>query len=165
MKKSTSSPSPTTAPTERRGFRSLRAVLASVIIVGSLFMTSSPASAAVRGLDLQYSGCNAQAPGTYIVLRARNVYGWRCTTGWWDFGINMNQACRYVRAVLFCIFSQLLGSILVALPLILTSLPVVAQLDRRIEPTLQRRNSEAHDLSGVCLRLVLYRRWARGLDR
>jgi hypothetical protein len=56
---------------------------------------AEPASAAVRGLNLQVSGCDFQAPGTTLVLRANNVYGWKCFTGLYDLGIDINMACRY----------------------------------------------------------------------
>src|SRR4051812_28756873 len=52
------------------------AIAALALTATSTVLSASPAAAAVRGLDLQVSGCNAQAPGTYIVLRAWNVYGW-----------------------------------------------------------------------------------------
>jgi hypothetical protein len=78
--------------TPRRGIASLAiAVMATCAAVG----IASPASAAVRGLDLQVSGCNFQAPGTTLVLRAYNVYGWKCFTGLYDLGISVNAACRY----------------------------------------------------------------------
>ena len=84
----------------RQPVRRIRQKLAIALSVLGLtaagtFMTASPASAAVRGLDLQYSGCNAQAPGTNIALKQWNVYGWRCTGGLWSFTIDMNRACRY----------------------------------------------------------------------
>src|SRR5947209_6128162 len=58
----------------RRGIASLAIALAAA---GAGIGIANPASAAVRGLDLQVSGCNYQAPGTTIVLRANNVYGWK----------------------------------------------------------------------------------------
>jgi hypothetical protein len=78
-------------------FRHRLAIVLSMLglAASATFMTAMPASAGVRGLDLQYSGCNAQAPGTYVVLKQWNVYGWRCSTGWWEFNIDMNRACRY----------------------------------------------------------------------
>lgn len=76
----------------RRGIASLAiAVIAAGVGVG----IATPASAAVRGLNLQVSGCDSQAPGTTIVLRANNVYGWKCSTGLYDLGISVNAACRY----------------------------------------------------------------------
>jgi hypothetical protein len=57
--------------------------------------SAAPASAAARGLNLAVSGCNFQAPGTNLVLRANTVYGWKCSTGLYDLGIDMNMACRY----------------------------------------------------------------------
>jgi hypothetical protein len=65
---------------------------ASAVAVAGL---TAPASAAVRGLNLQVSGCNFQAPGTTLVLRSNTVYGWKCFTGLYDLGIDMNLACRY----------------------------------------------------------------------
>ena len=56
---------------------------------------ANTASAAVRGLNLQVSGCDYQAPGTTIVLRSNNVYGWKCFTGLYDLGISVDAACRY----------------------------------------------------------------------
>jgi hypothetical protein len=46
------------------------------------------------GMDLQRYGCDIQAPGTWVVLRSNNVYGWRCYTGLYDLGIDVNQVCR-----------------------------------------------------------------------
>jgi hypothetical protein len=57
--------------------------------------TATSASAEVRGLDLQVAGCDHQAPGTTIALRANNVYGWKCFTGMYYLGISINEACRY----------------------------------------------------------------------
>jgi len=65
-----------------------------ILLTLSVVVPTATASAGVRGLDLQASGCDAQAPGTYIVLRANNVYGWKCH-GFYDLGIDINQACRW----------------------------------------------------------------------
>jgi hypothetical protein len=66
-----------------------------LLAAGTSLGIANPASAAVRGLNLQVSGCDYQAPGTTIVLRANNVYGWKCFTGLYDLGISVNTACRY----------------------------------------------------------------------
>lgn len=76
----------------RRGIASL---VIAVIAVGTCVGIANPASAAVRGLNLQVSGCDYQAPGTTIVLGAHNVYGRKCFTGLYDLGISVNAACRY----------------------------------------------------------------------
>jgi hypothetical protein len=76
----------------RRGIAGLAvAVIAAAVSIG----IANPASAAVRGLNLQVSGCDYQAPGTSLVLRAHNVYGWKCFTGFYDLLISVNAACRY----------------------------------------------------------------------
>lgn len=76
----------------RRGIAGLTiAVVATCAALG----VSNTASAAVRGLNLQVSGCDFQAPGTTLALRANNVYGWKCFTGLYDLGISVNAACRY----------------------------------------------------------------------
>jgi hypothetical protein len=54
---------------------------------------SSPAFAG-GGVDLQRYGCDVQAPGTWVVLRSNNVYGWRCFNGIYDQSIDVNFACR-----------------------------------------------------------------------
>jgi hypothetical protein len=46
------------------------------------------------GVDLQRYGCDLQAPGTWVVLRSNNVYGWRCFTGLYDLNVDVTQACR-----------------------------------------------------------------------
>lgn len=66
-----------------------------VLAAGAILGVASPASASVRGVDLQAAGCNPQAPGTTIALRSNNVYGWRCYTGLYDLGLSVNQACKW----------------------------------------------------------------------
>jgi hypothetical protein len=72
-------------------------------ILATLALTAAVASGAVAvttpafaggGLDLQAYGCDLQAPGTSIVLRSNNVYGWKCFTGLYDLWINVDTACR-----------------------------------------------------------------------
>jgi hypothetical protein len=65
------------------------------MVAGTSLGIAAPASASVRGLNLQVSGCNYQAPGTTLVLRANNVYGWKCYTGLYDLSISIDAACRY----------------------------------------------------------------------
>lgn len=79
----------------RKPRRGIAMLAISVIAAGVGAGTASPASAAVRGLNLQVSGCDYQAPGTNLALRANNVYGWKCSTGLYDLNISVNAACRY----------------------------------------------------------------------
>jgi hypothetical protein len=81
----------TPVSSKRRIFSLLAALM---LALGGSVLIAAPSSAAVRGLDLQRSGCDAQAPGTYIVLRAWNVDSWRCH-GNFDLRINFDAACRW----------------------------------------------------------------------
>ena len=77
----------------RRGFAAI--AVAALASSGLAVGTATPALASVRGLNLQQSGCDAQAPGTNIVLRQWNAYGWKCNTGLYDLNIDVNRACRW----------------------------------------------------------------------
>jgi hypothetical protein len=66
-----------------------------VLVTGAVLGIANPASASVRGVDLQAAGCNIQAPGTSVVLRSNNVYGWKCFTGLYDLGLSVDQACKW----------------------------------------------------------------------
>jgi hypothetical protein len=74
--------------------RLLIALALTTTVVTGVTAAAGPASAAVRGLDLQRDGCDLQAPGTVIKLRAFNVNGLRCYNGIYDLWININTACR-----------------------------------------------------------------------
>lgn len=80
----------------RKGLRGKTAILAvPILATGAVLAVTSPASASVRGVNLQTAGCNIQAPGTTVVLRSNNVYGWKCYTGLYDLPISVDQACKY----------------------------------------------------------------------
>jgi hypothetical protein len=66
-----------------------------ILATGTALGIANPASASVRGVDLQVAGCNIQAPGTNVVLTANNAYGWKCSTGLYDLGLSVNQACKW----------------------------------------------------------------------
>jgi hypothetical protein len=79
----------------RKPRRGMAGLAIAVIAAAASLGIANPASASVRGLNLQVSGCNYQAPGTNLVLTAHDVYGWMCSTGLYDLPISVNEACRY----------------------------------------------------------------------
>jgi hypothetical protein len=60
---------------------------------GGAAALSGPAFAG-GGIDLQRYGCDIQSPGSWVVLRNNDVYGWKCFNGLYDLPINVTSACR-----------------------------------------------------------------------
>jgi hypothetical protein len=79
----------------RKSRQGIAGLAIAIIAAAASLGIANPASASVRGLNLQVSGCNFQAPGTNLVLRANNVYGWKCNNGIYDQPISIDLACRY----------------------------------------------------------------------
>lgn len=62
-------------------------------VAGGTTALAGPAFAG-GGIDLQRYGCDIQSPGSWVVLRYNDVYGWRCANGLYDLPINVTYACR-----------------------------------------------------------------------
>jgi hypothetical protein len=76
--------------------RSKAAILAvPILATGAVIAIASPASASVRGVNLQTAGCNIQSPGSTVVLTANNAYGWKCSNGLYNLSLSVDQACKY----------------------------------------------------------------------
>ncbi|HXA61949.1 MAG TPA: hypothetical protein VNW94_22605 [Streptosporangiaceae bacterium] len=73
--------------------RALAVLALTMAAAGGTVAVTGPAFAG-GGVDLQSYGCDLQAPGTWVVLRSYNAYGWRCFNGIYDQFISVNDACR-----------------------------------------------------------------------